>query len=459
MEQQRFMAFVAQQDAPQFDEQGRLLLLRSEDGGRTVQQARWKMGGKDWRRQEGRGTPDLPPPAGRPRAAPRAPLRPPRRAALVARPPPVWPPRPHALRGPLGGLVGGRGVLRHGAAAGVRGCEGPPRRRADVQARGRRDLGSVGECDGRSRACGLAGSGRWKWSKQQQRGGDGGQRHARCGSRRREQPRGELWDVASGQPALPDVRRAALRREQREALRRGGSRKRASTLTGFAPPELAKGHGGPCERWLSQRLWRINLPLHDPMERHREIYLALNYAQSHMALNRRPGDWDCASCGRLVFAKHASCTCGAPKPGASATTRPGDWTCTACAMSNFERRLDCFSESRWLVALAVRCVRTVISRRLRAATRRFCGFRLRESILSTSRRLGSCASAANLSELMAVAPFSLPGKPAGLRTLWRRGQLCLPHKLLSLQCNEGRGYGDGCGSPDRLIWSALAGSA
>ena len=38
MEMQRFHAFVAQQEAPQFDEQGRLLLLRSEDGGQTVQQ-------------------------------------------------------------------------------------------------------------------------------------------------------------------------------------------------------------------------------------------------------------------------------------------------------------------------------------------------------------------------------------------------------------------------------------
>lgn len=33
--------------------------------------------------------------------------------------------------------------------------------------------------------------------------------------------------------------------------------------------------------------------------------------------NRRPGDWDCPSCGRMCFAYRAECRCGARKPASA----------------------------------------------------------------------------------------------------------------------------------------------
>jgi hypothetical protein len=49
--------------------------------------------------------------------------------------------------------------------------------------------------------------------------------------------------------------------------------------------------------------------------------------------SRKPGDWDCPSCGDLQFARNAQCRqCGAAKPGGGGAGggRPGDWKCASC---------------------------------------------------------------------------------------------------------------------------------
>jgi len=69
------------------------------------------------------------------------------------------------------------------------------------------------------------------------------------------------------------------------------------------------------------------------------------------ATTRKPGDWVCATCHDLVFARNAACRkCGTPKPGgdsvprsvaAAARARPGDWICPHCNDLVFARNSAC----------------------------------------------------------------------------------------------------------------------
>jgi len=61
--------------------------------------------------------------------------------------------------------------------------------------------------------------------------------------------------------------------------------------------------------------------------------------------NRRPGDWDCPDCGKMVFASKSECfSCGAKKPlGLKDNRRPGDWDCPSCGKLVFGTRSECFS--------------------------------------------------------------------------------------------------------------------
>lgn len=60
--------------------------------------------------------------------------------------------------------------------------------------------------------------------------------------------------------------------------------------------------------------------------------------------HRKPGDWTCSRCNRLVFGRHDKCTCGMKKPSSGAsgatTMRPGDWICS-CKFNNFGSRAVC----------------------------------------------------------------------------------------------------------------------
>eukprot|EP00929_Paragymnodinium_shiwhaense_P104409 TRINITY_DN6880_c0_g1_i1.p1 TRINITY_DN6880_c0_g1~~TRINITY_DN6880_c0_g1_i1.p1 ORF type:complete len:292 (+),score=56.62 TRINITY_DN6880_c0_g1_i1:76-876(+) len=62
---------------------------------------------------------------------------------------------------------------------------------------------------------------------------------------------------------------------------------------------------------------------------------------------RREGDWDCASCGLLVFASKDSCfKCGSRRPGgrpaAVSQRREGDWSCQFCGTLVFAQKEQCY---------------------------------------------------------------------------------------------------------------------
>ena len=58
---------------------------------------------------------------------------------------------------------------------------------------------------------------------------------------------------------------------------------------------------------------------------------------------RKPGDWDCANCAALCFARRTEChRCGRARPANVATPmRPGDWTCPQCGDHVFASRSEC----------------------------------------------------------------------------------------------------------------------
>ncbi len=75
---------------------------------------------------------------------------------------------------------------------------------------------------------------------------------------------------------------------------------------------------------------------------------------------RRPGDWDCTSCGAIAFASRPNCyRCGEPRadsregasPSEGTSTpsprersgrRPGDWDCPSCQALVFSSKAACF---------------------------------------------------------------------------------------------------------------------
>ena len=82
-------------------------------------------------------------------------------------------------------------------------------------------------------------------------------------------------------------------------------------------------------------------------------------AQQQPSQNRRAGDWDCPQCGALVFASRWECfKCNSPRPdgGSSAgggdwqqseqqqqqSRRPGDWDCRSCGAMVFGSKNSCF---------------------------------------------------------------------------------------------------------------------
>ena len=61
-------------------------------------------------------------------------------------------------------------------------------------------------------------------------------------------------------------------------------------------------------------------------------------------MNRRPGDWNCPSCGKLNFASRAQCwnkDCSYWRPQGARTERPGDWICQNCGDLQFASRSRC----------------------------------------------------------------------------------------------------------------------
>jgi predicted RNA-binding Zn-ribbon protein involved in translation (DUF1610 family) len=65
-------------------------------------------------------------------------------------------------------------------------------------------------------------------------------------------------------------------------------------------------------------------------------------------MSKRPGDWDCKSCGDTQFARNKECRqCGAAAPKAggpntsSSSKKAGDWDCSKCGDLQFARNAKC----------------------------------------------------------------------------------------------------------------------
>lgn len=66
--------------------------------------------------------------------------------------------------------------------------------------------------------------------------------------------------------------------------------------------------------------------------------------------SRKPGDWNCVSCGDFQFARNERCRkCNTPRPRPAASAvqpvapkiRKGDWICAACNDVQFASRVNC----------------------------------------------------------------------------------------------------------------------
>merc|ERR1719271_416854 len=74
----------------------------------------------------------------------------------------------------------------------------------------------------------------------------------------------------------------------------------------------------------------------------------VSHPPPHMTM---PGDWNCAQCGDLQFARNPSCRrCGADRPASAGPIAeknnaqkalPGDWKCTGCGDHQFARNASC----------------------------------------------------------------------------------------------------------------------
>ncbi|CAE8612115.1 unnamed protein product [Polarella glacialis] len=149
--------------------------------------------------------------------------------------------------------------------------------------------------------------------------------------------------------------------------------------------------------------------------------------------NARPGDWNCASCGDLQFAKNSSCRrCGAAKlegasmsapaaAAAAAAMRPGDWTCPSCNDHVFAKNDECRRCRTQRPEGAASVPGSVASRAPAQVARdgdwncRGCGD-LQFARNGTCRRCGQeKPSDAGLSPAVATAPVAVQGAKSDLR--------------------------------------------
>jgi hypothetical protein len=71
------------------------------------------------------------------------------------------------------------------------------------------------------------------------------------------------------------------------------------------------------------------------------------FSFSNSCKQRKPGDWDCRSCGTVNFKSRTECKqCSLSHnsnhaPPATPVVRPGDWHCLACTTHNFASRNVC----------------------------------------------------------------------------------------------------------------------